>query len=119
VDPLDINPSDLRIPADLAPEVLALAARLQAEQQSSYSLEELVDAGAEANIGPEYIRQAAQQIQSQQIQATLRPARFSWLAKGGAMAAAVVVVLFGMTLIGGSTGMGCHARMDAVESHRR
>ena len=74
MDPLDINPSDLRISADLAPEVLALAARLQAEQQSSYSLEELVDTGAEANIGPEYICQAAQQIQSQQIQATLRPA---------------------------------------------
>nr|WP_278003571.1 hypothetical protein [Nodosilinea sp. TSF1-S3] len=116
---MDINPSDLRISADLAPEVLALAARLQAEQQSSYSLEELVEAGAEANIEPEYIRQAAQQIQSQQIQATSRPASFSWLAKGGAMAAVIVVALFGTTLIGGSAGIGCHARMDAVESHRR
>lgn len=119
MDPLDINPSDLRISADLAPEVLALAARLQAEQQSSYSLEELVEAGAEANIEPEYIRQAAQQIQSQQIQATSRPASSSWLAKGGAMAVVIVVALFGITLIGGSTGMGCHARMDAVESDRR
>ncbi|MBE9156452.1 hypothetical protein IQ265_06360 [Nodosilinea sp. LEGE 06152] len=118
MNPFDIKPSDLRISADLAPEVLALAARLQAEQQSSYSLEELVEAGAEANIGPEHIRQAAQQIQAQQIQATSRSDSFSWLAKGGAMAAAIAIALFGMTLIGGSAGMGCHARMDAIESHR-
>lgn len=119
MDPLDINPSDPRISADLVPEVLALATRLQAEQQSSYSLEELVEAGAEANIEPEYIRQAAQQIQSQHIRATSGPASFSWLAKDGAMAVVIVVALFGMTLVGGPAGIGCHARMDVEESYRQ
>lgn len=119
MDPFDINPPP-RVSANLVPEVLALAARLQAQQQSAYSLDELVEAGAEANIEPEYIRQAVQQIQ-----ASSRPTGLAGLTKRGAIArlgqlfpiaGAIAVAILGLSLIGGPAGMGCHARVDTSES---
>jgi LemA protein len=53
-----------RISAQKVSEVLALASRLQAEHRQGYSLAELMQAGAEANISPKFIQQAAQQIQT-------------------------------------------------------
>ncbi len=118
----DFNASEPRISADLVPEVLALAARLQAQQQNTYSLEELVEAGTEASIAPEHIRQAAQQIQ-----ATSRSAQVSGLTKGGAIAflgrslpiaGAIAVAVLGLSLMVSPAGMGCHARMGTLESGR-
>lgn len=60
---------DPQISPEQFPEVFALAARLQAQQQQHYSLSELTQIGAEANIQPEFIQQAVQQIQAKQIQA--------------------------------------------------
>lgn len=57
----DLNP---RIPEKLAPEVFALASRLYAQKNHEYSLEELIQAGAEAQIPPELIEQAVREIQA-------------------------------------------------------
>lgn len=61
-----------RILAQKVSEVLALASRLQAEHRQGYSLLELMQAGAEANISPEFIQQAAQQIQTKPSVANLQ-----------------------------------------------
>lgn len=58
-----------QIPETMAPEVFAVAARLYAEKNQSYYPAELMQAGAEAKIPPEFIQQAIAQVQSQQIQA--------------------------------------------------
>jgi hypothetical protein len=57
---------DPQIPPEQFPEVFALAARLQMQQQQHYSLSELTQIGAEVNIKPEFIQQAVQQIQAKQ-----------------------------------------------------
>ena len=62
-----MNDLDPPISPEQFPEVFALAARLQAQQQH-YSLSELTQIGAEANIQPEFIHQAVQQIQAKQTQ---------------------------------------------------
>lgn len=61
-----MNDSKPQISSEQLPEVFALAARLQ-EQQEHYSLSELTQIGAEANIQPEFIHQAVQQIQATQV----------------------------------------------------
>lgn len=63
-----MNNSENYIPEDIAPEVLALACRYYANQQASYSVSELVQAGSEAEIPAEYIRQAIHEIQAQRQQ---------------------------------------------------
>lgn len=63
-----MNDLEPQISPEQFPEVFALAARLQAQQQQGYSLSELTQIGAEANIQPEFIQQAVQQIQAKQTQ---------------------------------------------------
>jgi hypothetical protein len=63
-----MNDLDPQVSPEQFPEVFALAARLQAQQQQHYSLSELTQIGAEANIQPEFIRQAVRQIQAKQTQ---------------------------------------------------
>lgn len=58
------HPQD-RIPEEQTPEVFTLAAQLYARHNQSYSLKELMEAGAEAKIPPEFIQQAVEQIQLQ------------------------------------------------------
>lgn len=109
-----VTPSNSRISPDLAPEVLALAARLQAQQQDSYTLDELVEAGAEAHIPPEYIHQAVQQLQNQHSQTR----RLPFSVKDGVIAAAFIIPLLSIaTLLNSSTGMGCHAMMRSEEQN--
>lgn len=60
--------SENYIPEDIAPEVLALACRYYADQQESYSVSELVQAGAEVQIPAEFIQQAIHEIQAQKEQ---------------------------------------------------
>lgn len=61
-----MNDLEPQISPEQFPEVFALAARLQAQQQQQYSLSELTQIGAEANIEPRFIQQAVEQIQAQQ-----------------------------------------------------
>lgn len=61
-----MNDSKPQISSEQLPEVFALVARLQ-EQQEHYSLSELTQIVAEAKIQPEFIHQAVQQIQSTQV----------------------------------------------------
>lgn len=61
-----MNNPENRIPENIAPEVLALASRYYANQQASYSISELVQAGSEVQIPAEYIQQAIHEIQAQQ-----------------------------------------------------
>ncbi len=63
-----MNDLEPQISPEQFPEVFALAARLQSQQQQHYSLSELTQIGAEANIQPEFIHQAVQQIQAKQTQ---------------------------------------------------
>ncbi|HBE21809.1 MAG TPA: hypothetical protein DEG17_18255 [Cyanobacteria bacterium UBA11149] len=60
--------SDNRLPEEYAQEVFTLAARLYAEQTQSYSVDELIDAGTEAKIPPEFMEQAFHEIQLQRIE---------------------------------------------------
>lgn len=74
--------SDPPVPEEMAPEVFALASRLYAQQSQEYSLEELIQAGAEAQIPPQFIRQAAQEIRSQKLKARERQQKLKVIAIG-------------------------------------
>lgn len=64
--------SDASIPDAWVPQVLEQAGKLYQQQNpDGYSLAELMDAGAEAQIPPELIRQAYAEIQQQQQQVAL------------------------------------------------
>ncbi|MBD0303995.1 MAG: pentapeptide repeat-containing protein, partial [Tolypothrix sp. T3-bin4] len=63
-----MNRPEYRIPEEKTQEVFTLAAQLYAQHNQSYSVKELMDAGAEAKIPPEFIQQAVEQIQLQQWQ---------------------------------------------------
>lgn len=63
-----MNKPEPRIPVDKISEVIALASRLQVEHRQGYSLPELIQAGKEANISPEFIQQAVEQIQTKPSQ---------------------------------------------------
>ena len=59
---------EIRIPSDIAPEVLELASRYYAEQEKSYSDSELVEAATEAGIPAQFIEQAIQDVRAQHQQ---------------------------------------------------
>lgn len=61
------NP-EIRIPEDIAPEVLELASRYYAEQERSYADSELVEAATEAGIPPRFIEQAIKDVRAQHQQ---------------------------------------------------
>jgi uncharacterized protein YjbI with pentapeptide repeats len=63
-----MNRPEVRIPEDRAQEVFALAAQLYAQHEQSYSAQELMEAGTEAKIPPEFIQQALDRLQLQQVQ---------------------------------------------------
>lgn len=58
------NP-EIRIPEDIAPEVLELASRYYAEQEKSYADSELVAAATEAGIPARFIEQAIKDVRAQ------------------------------------------------------
>lgn len=58
-------PSEYRISEDKAQEVFTLAAQLYAQHNQSYSVKELMEAGTEARIPPEFIQQAIDELQIQ------------------------------------------------------
>jgi LemA protein len=61
------NP-EIRIPEEIAPEVFALASRYYADYRQGFSESELVKAGSEVDLPPEFIQKAIQEIQTQQLQ---------------------------------------------------
>jgi LemA protein len=63
-----MNNPEVRIPEDIATEVLTLASRYYANQTQSYSVSELVQAGSEVQIPAEFIEQAIREIQAQREQ---------------------------------------------------
>jgi LemA protein len=87
-----MDDSELRIPEAIAPEVFALAARLYAQNTQDYSLVELKQAGIEAQIPPEFIQQAVQEIQAQRFQAQKRQKQF----KLGLAGLGVAIALWGV-----------------------
>ncbi len=58
------NP-EIRIPEEIAPEVLELASRYYAEREKSYSDSELVEAATEAGIPARFIEQAIADVRAQ------------------------------------------------------
>lgn len=107
-----MNHSEPRISKELAPEVFAIASRLYAEQNETYSVSELIKIGAEANIPPEYIHQALKQIKAQQRQTRKR----SELLKNGAIAAGIGIALLGWVTMNPLVGFGCHGMMSQGEN---
>jgi LemA protein len=63
-----MNNPEIRIPEDIAPEVLTLASRYYTCSTQSYSVSELVQAGSEVQIPAEFIEQAIREIQAQREQ---------------------------------------------------
>lgn len=57
-----------RIPEEQAQDVLTRAAQLYAQHNQSYSVQELIDAGTEAQIPPEFMEEAIHQIELENIQ---------------------------------------------------
>ncbi|MEH1951979.1 MAG: hypothetical protein V7K77_34250 [Nostoc sp.] len=88
-----MNNSKVRIPKEIAPDVFALAAQLYAQENQDYSLEEIMQAGAEVQIPPEMIQQAIQQIQAKQIRERDRQRRLKLILTSGGIGAAIA--LFG------------------------
>lgn len=60
--------SEIHIPEEIAPAVFALASRYYADYRQGFSESELVKAGLEVDIPPEFIQKAIQEIQIQQQQ---------------------------------------------------
>ncbi|PPS44341.1 pentapeptide repeat-containing protein [Chroococcidiopsis sp. TS-821] len=66
-----------KIPAEKIPEIFDRAARLYAEKNQNYSVEEIIQAGLEARIPSEYIQRAIAQVQAEQTSKPLRKFQFS------------------------------------------
>lgn len=107
-----MNNSDPRIPEAIAPKVFARAAHLYAQAGQGYSLEELIQAGAAANIPPEFIRQAVQQVQAEQAKTRKR----SEMLKQVAIAGGIVLMFLGWRVLPGSAAFGCHAPISRIDS---
>ena len=76
-----MNPPQDRIPEEKTQEVFTLAAQLYAQHNQSYSVQELMEAGAEAKIPPEFIQQAIEQLHLEhQKQALSNPPSKPYLA---------------------------------------
>ncbi|BBC26273.1 LemA family protein [Pseudanabaena sp. ABRG5-3] len=63
-----MSKSEVRVPEKIAPEVFALASRYYADYRQGYSESDLIKAGSEADIPPEFIHKAIQEIQAQNLQ---------------------------------------------------
>lgn len=63
-----MNNPEIRIPEDIATEVMTLASRYYTDSTQGYSVSELVQAGSEVQIPAEFIEQAIQEIQTQRKQ---------------------------------------------------
>lgn len=104
-----------RIPEQLAPEVFELASRLYAEQKQSYSTEDLVAAGSEVQIPPEYIQEALRQVQERQRQAQAQQAQAQARRRQLQLAAiGVGVLVAGWAALTYNALSGADQRVDAA-----
>ena len=90
---MDIPDSEIRIPDEIAPEMLELASRCYADYLQSYLAAELVEAGAEVQIPAEFIQQAIRDVQTKQLrqlerQQQTRQQQRHWLTLGAGLLAA-------------------------------
>ena len=83
--------SDPRISKQIVPDVFAIASHLHAQKNQDYSLAELTQAGAEAQIPPELIQQALQQIEQAQIQTRERQQKLKVILISGSAGAALAL----------------------------
>ena len=90
-----MNRPEYRIPEEKTQEVFTLAAQLYAKHNQSYTVTELMEAGAEAKIPPEFIQQAIDQLQIEhspaQTPASQRSKALVGLAIGLPLLAAIAV----------------------------
>lgn len=89
-----MNSSNI-IPEDWVPIVLEKAGQLYLQETGAdgFSLEQLMDAGSEANIPPELIQKAYQQLQQEEAEAKQRQVkRRQYLMFGGAIATTVTIL---------------------------
>ena len=63
-----MSKQEIRIPEEIAPEVLELASRYYDKQEKSYSNSELVEAATEAGIPSQFIEQAIKDVRAQHQQ---------------------------------------------------
>lgn len=104
-----MNDSDSRIPKEQFSEVFALAARLQAQHEQSYSLNELTEIGQQAHLKPEFVEQAVQQLQVKQSQAQTWRQRL----KAGIMSVGIVTAFWGILIAHSSLAQGgCGSMMS-------
>ncbi|GAB4185752.1 MAG: hypothetical protein Fur006_24500 [Coleofasciculaceae cyanobacterium] len=91
-------PSEYRIPEDQAQEVFTRAAQLYAQHNQSYSVKELMEAGSEARIPPEFIQQAIEELQIQQssAQKPVAPSQTKKLVVGLAIALPLLAAIAGI-----------------------
>jgi hypothetical protein len=80
-----MSKSNHLISQETVSEIFALAAKLQAQQEQTYSIAELIEIGAEAHIAPEYIKQAFVQIQARNMSAAKRRTTWANLGRMGAV----------------------------------
>lgn len=90
-----MNRPEFRIPEEKTQEVFTLAAQLYAKHDQSYTVTELMEAGAEAKIPPQFIQQAIDQLQLEhspaQPPATKRSKALMGFAIGLPLLAAIAV----------------------------
>ncbi|MBW4595304.1 MAG: hypothetical protein KME46_20970 [Brasilonema angustatum HA4187-MV1] len=103
-----MNNSKLRISKDIAADVFALAAQSHTQQTQDYSLEEMIQAGGEVEIPPEFIVRAVQQIKANQIQARERQQKLKLILISGSVGAALM--LLGVLVYNMIAGQFTHAR---------
>jgi hypothetical protein len=105
-----MNNSKVRISKDIAADVFALAAESYTKESQDYSLEELIQAGEEVEIPPEFIVRAVQQIKAKQIQARERQQKLKLILISGSVGAALM--LLGVLVCNMIAGQFTHARLS-------
>ncbi len=91
---------DTDITQSQAAEVFERASQLISQQSQNYSLEELIQAGAEVQIPPEAIKQAVKEIQDKEQQQQLKQIQRQRKIKQGLIIASITAVLFTVWLGG-------------------
>ena len=102
-----MNHSNDRISHQQAADVFALAARLQAQKQESLSQAELLQAGGEAYLRPEFLEEALQIMQAKQIQNQTQKQKMRLRLTSGAAGAAIALLgVAGFTALKGNSALG-------------
>lgn len=108
-----MNNFQQKISQEHTDEIFALAAELQAKHEQSYSLAELKKIGAQAHISPEFIEQAAKQIQRKKQ----RESRLETILESLSNAVAVMILLSFVTgFVGLSNGHCSLAKTQPEDS---